>query len=619
MSTHPDFPCPSCHHGLPHDATTAGREVTCPHCEALVFLPEITPPAKSARPVRNKPNLGAVVRKDPTAEQLTLELEAESILENARRNFPLHNSQPIAPPEAPIVPPEERPALPPGKEKTAEEEQRRLAAMAANLGYDHAKFEKKGMLSFACPLCNRPLWVSKKESGLALKCEGCGSSLLSPRPELGLPAQLKETDESAAAQFPKAVLPTTRQVEDLKLEEGRSGGRAKRHPSTPQTSDTPAQRSPIKLRPVPARGDETLSGQPVVLPSERISQARTLLPESRDDLTSELPEPRPPDSEDTILPRESKREKGAVRLNNRRRNFSPQKIVESNIEITDAWGPSEHKAPHSRRIVIIAWLCLIPLLLGIIIWGMQEVFRKKEPTTTDPRANEINATRAFHLSRDVLEKFFTASSVEEMSRYVRHPEATLPRMKAFYKHTPPTRTIEAFDDPVEGKVDDVNFISGLLTLQGQKSRSVALEIPPETSGFPDDLRIDWESMVYWSEVPWDQFMGTEMTEAHEFRVTMQLDDYPVEPYQDQNRWVCFKLYNPGNVGEEYGFCFGYVEVNSPTATDMILPLRRATEEGQRSLNAILKLRFIPESRGRKNQVPQVMIDQFTNGWLKAQD
>ena len=86
-----------------------------------------------------------------------------------RKNFPLHNSQPLLPAEtSPTL--EERSSLPPTKEKSAEDEQRRLAAMAASLSYEHAKFEKKGMISFGCPLCNRPLWVDKRASGLKLKC-----------------------------------------------------------------------------------------------------------------------------------------------------------------------------------------------------------------------------------------------------------------------------------------------------------------------------------------------------------------------------------------------------------------------------------------------------------------
>lgn len=612
MPSSQEFPCPSCHTALTLDAETAGREVTCPHCEAQVFMPELASPKPKPRKPRKRKAAAKVEEETQIQETLPLDPNVEKYHEDNRKNFPLHNSQPLLPAEtSPTL--EERSSLPPTKEKSAEEEQRRLAAMAASLTYEHAKFEKKGMISFSCPLCNRPLWVDKRASGLKLKCEGCGSDLISPRPELGLPAQLDDPDYAVPAhQLPKAVIPKARQVEDVKLDEGRAGGRTKRQTPIPGQTSAP---SSVRLQPVQARGEETFSGQPVQLPSERISKARTVgdrRPEVHEppDKLEEEPEPPP------ILPKESKRDKGAIRLNDKRRNFSPQKLIESDLEIDEAWGPVDSKSPPSRKLVIVGWLALIPILLGLAVWAIREVFRKKESIVGVDRNDGVDGTRAFYVARNVLDKYFASTSVEEMARYVRHPELTLPRMKNFYKRTPPNEVMERLEDPLEMRVGDLNFISLFLTLREKSPQLVSLEIPSVDT---DDLRIDWESMVHWSEVSWDDFMSQEMTEAHDFRVVMQPDDYPIEPYEDKKRWVCFKLYNPGNVGKDYGFCFGYVEVNSSTAISMILPLRHASEDGHVTFNAILSLRFTPESRGRKNQVPQVMIEKFTEGWILPND
>ena len=574
------------------------------------------PELPQAKPIAIKPKKARAAAK-PAAEgavqeNLPLELAVDIFSGDARRNFPLHNSQPLLPAETSSAS-EERSSLPPTKEKSAEEEQRRLAAMAASLTYEHAKFEKKGMISFGCPLCNRPLWVNKKETGLKLKCEGCGSDLISPRPELGLPAQLDDPNYDVPShQLPKAVIPLTRQVEDVTLEEGRPGGRTKRQTPVPGQASV---QSPVRLQPVQARGDESFNGQSVLLPSERISKARTMGDRRPEEPPSdELPEDLP--NESLTVPKESKRDKGAIRLNERQRNFSPQKLMESDPEIDEAWGPVESKPPASKKLIIIGWLALIPILIGMAVWAIREVFKKKESIVGVDRNDGVDGTRAFYVARDVLDKYFASASIEEMARYVRHPELTLPRMKNFYKRTPANEVVEKLDDPLEIRVADINFISVLATLQGKNAQIVSLEIPAVDT---DDLRIDWESMVHWSEVSWDDFMSQEMTESHDFRVVMRLDEYPAEPYEDKKRWVCFKLYNPAHVGKDYGFCFGYVEVNSPTAISMILPLRHASEDGHVTFNAILSLRFTPESRGRKNQVPQVMIDKFTDGWILPND
>ena len=612
MPSSQEFPCPSCHTALTLDAETAGREVTCPHCEAQVFMPELASPKPKPRKPRKRKAAAKVEEETQIPETLPLDPNVEKYHEDNRKNFPLHNSQPLLPAEtSPTL--EERSSLPPTKEKSAEEEQRRLAAMAASLTYEHAKFEKKGMISFGCPLCNRPLWVDKRASGLKLKCEGCGSDLVSPRPELGLPAQLDDREHDVPAhQLPKAVIPKARQVEDVRLEEGRSGGRTKRQ--TPVPGQISA-RTPVKLQPVQARGDDSFSGLSVHLPSERISKARTV-GDRRPEVEPPQEMPEESQEEPLITPKESKRDKGAIRLNDKRRNFSPQKLMENDVEVDESWGPVESKPPGSRKMMIVGWLALIPIVLGLTVWGIREVFRKKESIEGVDRNDGVDGTRAFYVARDVLDKYFSSASIEEMSRYVRHPDLTLPRMKNFYKRMPPNEVVEKLEDPLEIQVADIDFLSTMLTLQGKNSQIVSLEIPKVDT---EDLRIDWESMVHWSAVPWDDFMAREMTEPQEFRVVMQPDDYPIEPYEDKKRWVCFKLYNPAHAGMDYGFCFGYVEVNSPTAISMILPLRRANEDGHVTFNAVLSLRFTPESRGRKNQVPQVMIEKFTDGWILPDD
>jgi DNA-directed RNA polymerase subunit RPC12/RpoP len=617
------FPCPSCQQDLLLDEDTAGREITCPYCEARVLMPSLK--ILQAAPVATKPILPTKRKRSEElaseAEQLAFDLELPLLPPDSKqKNFPLHQSRPIAEPP-PVANSEPRATLPPGKGKSREEELRRLAAMANTVDYDPKTYERDGRLTFGCPLCRYSLSIAKSEVGRAIQCEGCQTNLIAPRPELGLPAQVADMADPAPAHTgSKTIIPSVRVVDDQTLQEGRAGGRAKRAADAdgkPQKAGRPS----LKLEPVPAKPDERISGSAVVLPSERNSVARTPGAKKSTPPPTAPSEPSPP----AALPEPSPepagaKARGAVRLNNERRVFAPQKDLETDLEVTESWGQAETKPPVSRRYVIIAWLVMIPVLLGFLLWGMKEVFRKKpveDLTTQKKSGSDINEARVVHVATDILKSFYAAKSVEEMARYVRHPDKTLPRMEEYYRNKRPLvrYKVESFEDAQVGNLEGVEFLTGILTLEGEKPRSVALELPLEDNPNQDDLRIDWESMVYYAETPWDQFLSSQSEKGCDFRVVLQKDEYWVEPYDDQSRWICFKLYNPGTVGEEYGYCFGYVEVDTATATEMILPMRRAAEKGQTSVNAMVRLRFRPEARGRKNFVPQVTIEKFRSGWL----
>ncbi len=622
-----DFPCPHCLQDILLDEDTAGREVPCPHCEERVLLPKLAVAGK--RTIALKPIVpkSKSAKKEPPQRTLPLELVTEPQPEPTPepKNFPIHKHVALAERVDLELKPEHETILP-SKEKSREEETRRLAAMAGNVDYDLAKFQRKGMITFGCPLCRRPMWVAKKDAGMMLSCEGCSSEVISPRPELGLPAQIAEsTDDEPVSLLPKAVLPTSRRVEDVTLKEGQAGGRTRRMAPLPKESlTTPAgETAPLPqrgktLEPVPARADESMNGSPVTLPSERISTARTVGGKRAAEPTPQVTPPAP-QSAGVVAPREAKVAKGAVRLNNQRRNFSPQKEMETDLEITEAWGQAEDKPPVSRRYVIIGWLVMIPIFLGLLIWGMKEVFRKKTdlPVATNSVRNDKNEAEIVRVAQGVLAKFYDAKTIDEMARYVRHPEITKPRMENWYHRPYPHFRVESFSEAQVSNVEGVEFIIGLLQLSGERPRSVALEVPDEaTVGIlAEDLRIDWESMVYWSEQTWDNFLAQQGERSCEFRVVLKRDSYPNAPYDDENRWVCFKLNYPGTVQEQYGYCFGYVELNSDAATAMIQPMRRAAENGVDSLNATVRLRFRPDASSRKNLVPQVTIESFHDGWL----
>ncbi len=640
-------------------------EVECPYCSELILMPDL--PAESETS-ESAPSPGDSSHRNRSRSKKSRNREAQMSLHLAesQQEAPPKESPPPSEPEssggpepssesansskaaapaedsAPVE--SKASALPARRERSREDEMRRLAAMAGNVEYDLDKFEKKGMIAFACPMCHRPIWVAKKDSGSVLTCEGCSLEIVAPAPELGLPARLVDAAADALAQRPatKTVLPASRKVSDQTLAEGTPAGRTKRgHPSADSQPQPTHEEPPGETRksipktpsiePIPARADTVLAatGTQPSLPTERKSQARVVgaekakrEPQAGAPVTpaaptakSAKPQPRKEPTESTGEVDSGEERPKLLRLNDDKRSFLPKLNQDADADTDNSWGQAEQQQPVSRRFAIVGWLVLIPVLLVLGIWTMRAVFKKKEdPAPTDRTAAE-NQARTVHVARDILTKFFEAKSFEEMSRYVRHPEITLPRMTAFYKKAPAKMRVTDFADTKEGALDGVDFLTGIVALEGEKSRPVALEIPPPDSANRDDLRIDWESFVFWSPTPWDDFLQQEIDKPSEFRVVLQRDDYLNRPFDDAGKWLCFKIYHPDSFGRDYGYCYGYCALDSAVATALVQPMRSAAEKGEAAINCMLTIRFVPESRGRKNFVPQVLIDKFRPGWL----
>jgi DNA-directed RNA polymerase subunit RPC12/RpoP len=621
-----EYPCPHCQKGLPFDERIAGKEIVCPYCDEHVRLPRQLPAAA----------------EEDDADAAAADDES------------YHGSDSDAAGETDD-------AAPPPKvaEVSREAELQRLAAMAGTADINLQRFEKKGMIAFACPLCHRPNWVAKKDAGAVFSCEGCSVEIVAPVPDLGLPARVADGGESAPkASLPKAVLPAARKVHNQPLSEGLPRGKPKRESRTRlpgEDADSPeeeseeihrqVQRAPRvpKLEPIPAKADEVIapSGRPAVLPTERRSVARTggakarppgspPRPNEKEHFAAPVhaetspgtvrpPTAAPPDDASGNADSDADdSSKGLVRLNEDRRHFKPMGTVEGDLEVKEQWGTGEKRRPLAQRFAVLGWMLLIPVLLITAIWGMREVFRKKDPEGADAGAggrDKPNEAANVHYARAVMDKFFAGGDIEAMSQYVRHPDITLPRMKAYYKKPPAKYEVQAFEAPNEGALDGMDFISGAVTLGGEKPRVMFLEIPKAGSANTQDLLIDWESWVSWSEVPWEDFMRDEMTNPVEFRVILTEDDYPNQPFEDRLRWVCFKLQLPSSYGRDYGYCFGYTDLNAPVTSEIALHYASAKRMGERAMNCMVTIHFIPASKGRKNFVPQVLIERFRPGWL----
>jgi len=196
--------------------------------------------------------------------------------------------------------------------------------------------------------------------------------------------------------------------------------------------------------------------------------------------------------------------------------------------------------------------------------------------------------------------FLEADTVEKMLPLVREPGRLDERIRSYYpggKVSAPG--MSAFNTSgtiaYRGKLASVSVRTGdFAERQIAFVRSVG------------GMKIDWESFVGWSEMPWKQFIEGKVTRPVLFRASLKLLDYYNFSFADENRWQCYELRSPN--GEHV--LYGYVQKES------LLDSRLRPMEATSSRMVTLKLRF-PTEDSSKNQV--IIDSMIADGWLEGLD
>jgi hypothetical protein len=170
------------------------------------------------------------------------------------------------------------------------------------------------------------------------------------------------------------------------------------------------------------------------------------------------------------------------------------------------------------------------------------------PKEARPKSNE-DPMRGMDLAKKAVAGFLSASSVEEMAKFVRDPQRALPRMKAYYKAQPPQPvkfTMGA--DWSEVDRDDRTFLLGKVTVEFDEV-FICTEIP-----FRGDALVDWESYTGWCEMPWTEFVTRGSEKPVECRVVVSASDYFNFSYTDSEKYACFRLTDKADNETVFAYC-----------------------------------------------------------------
>lgn len=118
----------------------------------------------------------------------------------------------------------------------------------------------------------------------------------------------------------------------------------------------------------------------------------------------------------------------------------------------------------------------------------------------------------------------------------------------------------------------------------------------------DGLRIDWESWVGWSQIPWDKLIESKRIQPTLIRTNLRTVDYYNFGFADDSKWRAYQLSSPDGAHTLYG----YVERGS------LLDERLRPSEKSVAVAVTLTIRF-PDVPETNNQV--VIHDLISDGWL----
>lgn len=193
-------------------------------------------------------------------------------------------------------------------------------------------------------------------------------------------------------------------------------------------------------------------------------------------------------------------------------------------------------------------------------------------------------------------KFLDAACIEDLVPLVRNPKLAEARMRRHYP---------------DGKITPAGM-SAFNTLSEISRYGQAISLNIRTGDFdekaiaffetPSGIKIDWESWVGWSEMPWEEFLATKPTQAKLFRLNLSPINYYNIGFADDRKWKSYRLISP----DEKHAIYGYAEIGSVVNASLRSSL------GNKPVCMILALRF-PENAASANQV--IIDKRIAEGWV----
>jgi len=264
------------------------------------------------------------------------------------------------------------------------------------------------------------------------------------------------------------------------------------------------------------------------------------------------------------------------------------------------------------------WVALIACLFGAaIIWSLVNVNSAEEQRKDfnqdalaileKDKQEEIEAIELIDTLDQVVRDFFDARSVDEMLRFVRHPERVRPLMENYYgeKAPQPRRVLQvnSLEPLTIEKRGDFWMVS--CDLNNQVRVALLLEVFSAK-----EAKVDWETFACYQPMAWDEFARTRPGGfTGDFRVYVQRDNFHSHEFADSQVYDCYRL----TALDSEQTLYGYVRRKTALASRMA----ELTEGMQASpLTMILRL-HLPEGLASTRGVH--VLELVNPRWMFVED
>ncbi len=215
---------------------------------------------------------------------------------------------------------------------------------------------------------------------------------------------------------------------------------------------------------------------------------------------------------------------------------------------------------------------------------------------------EMNRNEAELLAElePITQKFLDATTVDEILPLIRSRELVEPKIRKMYP---------------DGKITAVGM-SKFNTSGSIAYREKLASVSVRTRDFEmkqiaylrtaDGMKIDWESYVGWSEMPWGEFIDKKITKPALFRASLKLVEYYNFSFKDDRKWQSYQLRSPD--GEQV--VYAYVK------RDSAIDKKIRPADALSTQLVTVRLKFQPDEVSKN----QVLIEEVTaDGWVEGVD
>ena len=303
-------------------------------------------------------------------------------------------------------------------------------------------------------------------------------------------------------------------------------------------------------------------------------------------------------------------ERHRLTKDNDRLKWEDDAVSEADLE-----GFSVEKMERAQRmksffVGVLGLAAILVVAAGIVFafskFRQQEVNTETSPVAVSPGSSVYSIPDNYNAIISRVREFLEAEDVDSLVATVRNREQTEPLLRSYYnKH--PYKPHRLRDQPSHG---NIVVADGFVIVDCVVENDQRMWIPMEIAS---GLRVDWEAVVGYSDMDWEDFAATKPKAPALFRVSLAPDNYYNYGFTE-DKFISIRVADR----EMQHVYYGYIPRKGKLFNEFVqlVPGALGIGTARENLLAVVELRFPDEASG-DNQVEITALR--ARGWTFRRD